>query len=414
MKNYTTYKLALGCIFTLFCFTMVAQHPRTSYADKKGMIEANKRIDDYLKLLKLGYSEREIFEDLGNVNFLSENYETAAFWYQKLLDISEDETVNTSYKERYEIALKKAVNYDLASSAENKDWFASVKEDYQMRQRPVVNNDQEFELYKDYQTRALHKLAEREIPEVADERTLKSKELAYQPPVALTPDGKTAYFSKAVYVKPLYGVFSKKQVVHKIFKAEKVNGEWKNIKEVSVCPKYASATHPTLSANGKRLFFASDMPGTFGEYDIYVSELNTNGTAGIAKNLGQKVNTKKNDLYPNVVAGNALLFASEGRKGKGGLDIYAVTVAGKKVGKSINLGSPINSQEDDFSIALTGEGMGYVMSNRGKNSNTVDQVVFSYTSSKKDNLPDAKEYNLLEVLNSDSKTDYSSTIFEDQ
>ena len=69
---------------------------------------------------------------------------------------------------------------------------------------------------------------------------------AYMPPVSVTADGRTAYFSKAVFVKPLYGIFSKKQLVHKIFRADNVNGQWANIREVAVAPKYASAMHPAV------------------------------------------------------------------------------------------------------------------------------------------------------------------------
>ena len=69
---------------------------------------------------------------------------------------------------------------------------------------------------------------------------------AYNAPIAITEDGRTAYFSKAVYTKPLVGVFSKKELVHRIFKANNVNGEWQNIKEVALVPKHYSAIHPTV------------------------------------------------------------------------------------------------------------------------------------------------------------------------
>ncbi|MEX0290763.1 MAG: TolB family protein, partial [Flavobacteriaceae bacterium] len=238
---------------------------------------------------------------------------------------------------------------------------------------------------------------------------------AYGAPMAVAADGKTAYFSKAIFVKPEYGIFSKKQVVHKIYKAENIGGEWKNVKELKLGPKYSSAIHPAVSQDGKRLFFASDMPGTFGKFDIYVAEISENGTVGIAKNLGEKVNTRKNDLYPNIVDGETLFFASNGRRGYGGMDIYMAQVGQRKVQWSVNLGSPINSAEDDYSIFLSSEtGKGYVMSNRGDQKGSIQRVAFSYVPKRKQTSKAAMDYNLLEALNSSSKVDYSNAFFEDE
>ena len=193
-----------------------------------------------------------------------------------------------------------------------------------------------------------------------------------------------------------------------------MNGRWDDIKEIVVCPKYSSAMHPAISHDGKRLFFASDMPGTLGKYDIYVATLQKNGAFGKAKNLGTKVNTKKNDLYPNIVGNSTLFFASEGRDGYGGLDVYMTRISHNRVDLAVNLGSPINSREDDLAVRFkTKEGMGYVMSNRGGNANGVRQVAFSYQT-KQDKAIEQKEYDVLEVLNGALNVDYSSTVFDDE
>ncbi|MEK6152311.1 cell envelope biogenesis protein OmpA [Flavobacteriaceae bacterium 3-367] len=426
MKKSKTYKVALGCLLMFLCCTISAQRPKTVNVSNPNIGEADKRIDDYRKLLKLGYSEKEIFEDLGNVNFLTENYGTAAFWYQKLMDISEDDAVSASYHKRYQYAMKMSRN-PAEGTLNEQDWLAEIRADYQLKKnpqqgeqaQPLAGKYREINFQVDNSSQALRELVQYEIGEGNDLGADAGEKLgyrnAYQPPVALTADGKTAYFSKAIYVKPLYGLFSKKQLVHKIFKADRINGQWKNIQEVAVCPKHASAMHPAISEDGKRLFFASDMPGTFGKYDIYVSAIHNDGTVGIAKNLGEKVNTEKNDLYPNIVGGNSLFFASDGRKGNGGLDIYLAEVGHKKVGRSFNLGSPINSDQDDFSIVLmTERGTGYVMSNRNRDKDVVQQLAFSYSETRKSTPMEQKEYNLLETLNNDLKIDYSTTIFEDQ
>lgn len=200
----------------------------------------------------------------------------------------------------------------------------------------------------------------------------------YVPSMAVTQDGKTAYFSQASYQKPLYGVFSKKELVHEIYRAEKVNGQWANFTKLEVCPNHYSAKHPAISADGKRLFFASNMRGSYGKYDIYVAEIDQEGKVGVSKNLGPKVNTKEDDLYPSIYNGTLLFFASKGHEGFGGLDLYAAQVFQNTVTPSVNLGDHINSDSDDYAIALSTERkMGYVVSNRGHN-NTVSQFTVAY------------------------------------
>jgi hypothetical protein len=133
---------------------------------------------------------------------------------------------------------------------------------------------------------------------------------------------------------------------------------------------------------------------------------------GIAKNLGNKVNTHKNELYPKVMQGNTLVFASEGHEGHGGLDVFTVEVAQRSVGLAMNLGSAINSAEDDFSISLESpNGYGYVVSNRGLDKNSIAHVAFSF-GNKKDGTQD-KDYKLLEAMHN-NPTYYSSSIFEEE
>ncbi len=410
----------------LMLLTVGAQQPRDVNTTLTKKVEADKRIDDYLKLVKLGYSEQEIFEDLGNANFLMEKYETAAFWYQKLIDLSDDHRISPSYYERYEYAMAKANNAMPKTTVAKKDWVSVIKKDYQVKketqQRYASNSPvskyREIDFAAMHQSQSLDELkqlvmaSEREALGTARAEAAYSD--AFDPPIAVTADGKTAYFSKAVYIKPLTGIFSKKQKMYKIFKADRRNGQWTNINEVAVCPKYASAVHPTISDDGKRLFFASDMPGSYGAYDIYVAELQTDGQFGIAQNLGSKVNSSKDDLYPNLVNGTLLFFASNGRSGYGGLDLYAAQIAKNQLGVAINLGSPINSEEDDFSIALmTDRGMGYVMSNRGKNREDVRQLVFSYNGAEEQALLEQADQEYLNLVNNSMSTGYTNTLFQD-
>ncbi|MCJ7466677.1 MAG: cell envelope biogenesis protein OmpA [Maribacter sp.] len=387
MKNAIIYNVTLGCIITFLSYSVSAQN--------SNQIETHKRVDQYLELKNLGYTDREVFEDLGNANFLTQNYATAVFWYKKLMDSYEEGTLSASYQERYQYALKQTGPTGVSSTSNEKDWLASVRSDYQLNKIPMENTANEF---------LADNMNEVDLTRQNDQFP--------EDQIAVTADGKTAYFSKAITIKPMYGLFSKKQLVYKVFKAENVHGEWKNIQEITLGPKYYSAKQPAISADGKRLFFASNMPGTFGKFDIYVAELDGRGNFGVPKNLGKKINTDKNDLYPQIVGGNSLFFASDGHKGYGGLDIYLAQVDRKKVSQSINLGGTINSDKDDFSISFTEKGMGYVLSNRGSDKQSVQRVAFTFSKGQNMASEEKKGYNILEAFNTDGKVDYTTSVFE--
>ncbi len=426
MNLSNSFKVILGCIIMPFFCSLSAQESKVASYNRSNGDENNKRADKFQQLLKLGYKENEIFEDLGNVNFLAGNYEEAIFWYKNLMDANTSSTPTASYYERYLFALKKMGSTVVETSSQNKDWLAQIKGDYQINTGPEENNihPEKVSKYKDFNfQKPQEPVVSRELTledlgleneGVSDLGDKEKYKFAYNAPIAITEDGRTAYFSKAVYTKPLVGVFSKKELVHRIFKANKVNGEWQDIKEVALVPKHYSAIHPTVSPDGKRLFFASNMPGTFGKYDIYVADIKNDGSFSVAKNLGLKVNTDDNDLYPKIIGGSSLVFASEGRKGFGGLDVFMVQVDQRKVGTSVNLGTDINSAEDDFSILLTGNnGMGYVMSNRGESKSNPQRVAFTYSKEKRDRLLEKKKFNILESMDDKAQIHYSNTVFEE-
>ena len=155
------------------------------------------------------------------------------------------------------------------------------------------------------------------------------------------------------------------------------------------------------------------MPGTFGEYDIYVATIQKNGALGTAKNLGEKVNSAKNDLHPNPVANGTLVFASEGREGFGGLDVFMVEVGQRKVGLAVNMGNTINSSFDEYSVnLLQGNGSGYVVSNRMAKGKSAQNVAFNLND--KPINEKNRDDRFLEAFNSERHTQYSSSVFEDE
>ncbi|GJM32504.1 MAG: hypothetical protein DHS20C18_15050 [Saprospiraceae bacterium] len=143
------------------------------------------------------------------------------------------------------------------------------------------------------------------------------------------------------------------------------NGTWGALKPLPFNNDDYSIAHPALSPDGKRLFFTSDMPGGFGGKDLYVS-FREEEEWGLPINLGPKINTEGDELYPFFHADGQLYFSSDGHVGLGGQDIFRSKEAGENEwGALENLGYPINTGFDDFSIIVdeTG-GQGYFASNR--------------------------------------------------
>ena len=114
-------------------------------------------------------------------------------------------------------------------------------------------------------------------------------------------------------------------------------------------------TGACLSTNGKFLYFASDRPGGYGGYDIYVSERQPDGSWGVSKNLGDAVNTPEDEEGPFVLPDNSkLYFSSKGHRGLGGYDIFYCDA--NEFGtwsRAVNAGFPINTAEDDVFLFIT-------------------------------------------------------------
>lgn len=150
-----------------------------------------------------------------------------------------------------------------------------------------------------------------------------------------------------------------------IYRATRVGGGYGDEEQFLYNNSEVSIGHPALSPDGKRLYFASDMPGGFGGMDLYVCEL-LDGQWGEPRNLGQAINTSANEVFPFVAADGSLYFASNGHPGLGGLDILkAVRSDDGRFSGALNLGAPVNSSRDDFAFIIDVAGKrGFFTSNR--------------------------------------------------
>ncbi|WP_294820584.1 OmpA family protein [uncultured Flavobacterium sp.] len=192
-----------------------------------------------------------------------------------------------------------------------------------------------------------------------------------------TPDLKTVYFSVNNVKKGNKLVDDEKgtnniQIVKGTIKGDKLEKQEK----LPFCSEEYSVGHPALTADGKWMFFVSDMPGGLGETDIYHVEIYSDGTFGTPQNAGPEVNTIGREMFP-FVKGNVLYFSSDGHYGLGGLDIFSTTI-GKDMEFSIplNMGMPLNSNGDDFGFIINpNETSGYLSSNR-KGGKGDDDIYF--------------------------------------
>jgi hypothetical protein len=132
--------------------------------------------------------------------------------------------------------------------------------------------------------------------------------------------------------------------------------------------------NPSVSADGSTLYFASDKTGGFGQFDIYSAPIDADGSVGEATNMGQKLNTEGQEMFPFISSNNTLYFSSNGHLGLGGMDVFFAKVVDGKVGPVRNIGIPVNGNADDFAFSMNEETEeGFVSSNRegGKGSDDI-------------------------------------------
>ena len=187
-------------------------------------------------------------------------------------------------------------------------------------------------------------------------------------PATYNPNTGYVYFTRNNFLNGKKGMDENRIMRLKIYRATLDGRKLKDVTELAINGDQFSTAHPSISKDGKRLYFSSDRPGGLGGMDIYYVNIDESGLPqGAVVNMGDKINTSQNEIFPNIHSDeNLLFFSSEGHVGLGGLDIYAAKLNSKSEAKSIsNLGSPINSPSDDFSFVTNADQTrGYFSSNR--------------------------------------------------
>lgn len=186
----------------------------------------------------------------------------------------------------------------------------------------------------------------------------------HEGPICFSPDGKTVYFSRESFYGKEYEKSSDKKTRYGkmyLYKATLNNGKWENITALPFNGKEFNSTSPSISKDGSTLYFSSNRPGGIGNNDIWKVAVNSDGSFGTPENLGNKVNTEGSEQFPFIAQDNTLYFSSNGKKGLGGLDVFAYN----SKGSVINLGKPVNSEKDDFAFTFNqSKNIAFVSSNR--------------------------------------------------
>lgn len=195
---------------------------------------------------------------------------------------------------------------------------------------------------------------------------------------AVSKDLKTIYFTRNNYYNNKK-LFDNTYTVNLGIYISKLadDGQWSEPVPMFFNNKNYSNSHPTISADGKKLYFVSDMPGGYGKSDIYFVDILPNGDYGKPINIGNKINTSGKECFPFISAENILYFSSDGRTGQGQLDIFESKIVGDQFTEPKPLAIPINGPKDDFAFIIKNN-KGYFSSNREGGKGDDDLYYFEY------------------------------------
>lgn len=339
---------------------------------------------------------QEILQNLGDSYFYTNQMQNAAEVYEMLF-LRHSGAVAPEYQFRYAHALMAQGNYvkadELMNELSGNDWnheeFKNTLDTvvpHKFKYDQIMNNasssDFGIGFYGDRVAFASTRNQERPIypwnklpaldlysAQMDDDGEMKDIVLfsdvintdEHESSATFSQDGNTIYFDRTN--KDRVKNENDVRVAHiSIYRAEMADGEWTNVEKLPFSSEDYSVEHPSLSADGTKLYFASDMPGGSGSFDIYMVDINEDGTFGTPQNLGAGVNTANREQFPFISENDVLYFTSDGHQGFGNLDIYRTEGDFSEVE---NLGSSINSGNDDFAyVVKESDETGYFASNR--------------------------------------------------
>ena len=403
MKNILTL-----LIITLISFSnLVAQNNSTKKADRLfDRFEFVKAAEEYLKLANDEANDYYVISRLADSYYNIFDTKNAEKWFEKIVEENNIEIIykytqmlkaNGKYKESniwmtkfsemkpYDsraVAFRNTPNYidkivekgkkfniqNLSINSEysdfgstmfnNKLYFISSEEPGFLEKPYSWSNEGFLNIYSSYINENGSYLERVEFDD------LNSK--YHEGVITFMADGNTAYFTRESYFEKEYEKSEDSKTKYSqlyIYRASKQNGKWSSIESLKINDQNYSNKNPMIGPKGEYLYFSSNMPGGYGQYDIYKAKINEDGSIGDPLNLGQKINTEGQEGFPFMSEDKIIYFSSDGHLGLGGLDVFYSKNIDAKWSNVRNVGMPVNSGADDFAFMINGDD-GYISSNR--------------------------------------------------
>ncbi len=406
LKKLFLFVIAMSSI----CGTSFSQERLLKKADEKyDEYSFSPAIDIYKKVYEKGFESPDLLKRLGNSYYYNAKYEDAAEIYKILVE-KYDTVVSPDYLFRYAQTLKTLGNYDASKeviSRFNKmvkdnglervfdiDYLTKIEENsgrYDIKTFPYNSKYSDFA--PSYYEEGLIFSSDRDTGNLARYRhTWNAKDFLdlyvtngsedadgavvkikgdvntrfHESTSIVSKDGSTMYFTRNNFLNGKKYKDENGTTRLKIYTATRnEDGEWEDITELPFNSDDYSVAHPMFSPDEKVLYFVSDMPGSYGESDIFKVQIIGDGTYGEPVNLGKTINTEARETFPFITKDDVLYFSSDGHPGLGGLDVFATKIAFDEYDQPIvNVGRPVNTKYDDFSFIIDENQEGYFSSNR--------------------------------------------------
>ena len=420
MKKIVKFHLFL--LISFYSINILAQSSRTKQADRFfDLFQYQKAIKAYKNLLKTDRKEKfYIYQKLGDAYYTISDPQNAEIWYQKAIKNPKIDPLyyfkyamvlrqNQKYKESFKWMLTYKKKSGMSDSRLEEFFKEADIVDKLLEKGPqckITNLDLNSDLteyggifFQDsllvYTTNNLKTSGKR----LSDYDNLPYTDLYLAKPTAknfikyknFSSEINTVFHESSPTFNSDYTVMfftrnnlrpGKKRNIRdynlKIYRSFYKNGKWSKPEEVHFDSNDYNCAHPVLSKDGKTLYFASDMPGSYGKSDIYKVEVKDDWTLGIPQNLGSEINTEGSETFPFIDEYNNLYFSSDGHAGLGGLDIFVAFYINDHFIALKNMGLPYNSAKDDFAFAIFhNKKMGFISSNRFGGKGNDDIYMFT-------------------------------------
>lgn len=386
-----------------------AQNKETQIADKFfKKYEFISAAESYLKLVASNNADGYVYRQLGDCYFNIYNTKEAAKWYAKAIAQKQDSELyyryaqmlkaNGNYVESNKqmqkfaalqpndsrtkifnenpnyipVLLDQQKSFDIKSIDINSDKsdFGAILQDNTIYFTSARNTKSKIYSWTKEPFLDIYKANLNEDGTISNILQIKELNSKYHDgSVSISQDGSTMYFTSDSFRENSFEKDKASKLKlgkNNIFSAKFINGKWDEITSLPFNSKDYSSGNPSISKDGKTLYFSSNRPGSVGGVDIWKVAISETGSYGTPENLGKSVNTEGNESFPFITSDNVLYFSSDAKQGLGAMDVYKIDLTTNSAAK--NLGKPVNSEKDDFAFTINeNKNIAFVASNRNGN-----------------------------------------------